>query len=1388
MNFSFRKLLLTGLGAAIFLPSGVACAREKEKPPPPPPPIRALLVTGGASHDYQTRKEILVQGIRERVGRPIEWVVRYQGEGESDVRIPLFEEVGWAEGYDIVVHDYCFPQVKDVDYVDRILAPHRAGLPAVLVHGTMQSFRTGDDRWFDFCGATSRGHGKPLDFSIEPAPGGNPIVTGMAKWTIPRGELYLIERLHPGSTALTFSLGEGEAKEKEPTSWSHLYGPAKARVFATTLGNESSTLMTPAYLDMLAKGFLWALDPDLGGLFIKVETGKSLSGFSPAPPGSMIPNPGPNLASRGRASALTSGKAGLFGADKAIDGNPETYWEAENAGPASWQVDLGTSRDVGAFLLVWKEGAPDWCQVEYSSDSLNWRTLFDGAGGGSEPLTVGFDPLKMRHLRVTIPGTKPGVIPGIREFAVYRAMDEMPAAFPDFRLINGSPRVDLSGAAVPGAGGKMRIAAEWSIGPITRLPEGKSLVRLIPAASGKVYVLCSEVGSGDRSVHLVSPDEEGILHVSELLGGLAPGAEVAWDGEWIYLLQGADLNAYRDSDGDGHLDDRSRLGAIFSPARNAPVASLQFSQFQAGPDGWFYAMVDSTEEINGFNAGNDLVQMPRHGVVRFRRDGSDLNVIATSPTALEDIQFGREGSIFARRAVKNRFADGSGLYLLTPLPGRAWHDLPDLSWPPSPDHDPQWSKLDLFVDRDRVHAAAGGKRIGIVAEIGGLTSVAGDGERIWVSGMEKGRGFLTVLAPSATPATPPVNWDLLAPRDVFPHLASPNRGVRIEAVYEVLRRKYRPNADLEKWLLTDLTSPAIEGILATLSASGSRRDLEVIIRTAKSPDPLRQALAFRHLGDHAAMRNHEVFGEITRTTVPSVSAAILSAMERSGTSIPGLDDLVFSFAGHPDPNLAATARTFLQTRGASAVCFEHLKDERKSTTWPTAFAVLSGIRRTSVVEQLVLFLETTGSARIRGQGLETLVALYFDDTAGHRPWKGTAIADVFLRASLLDHRVDRGSLLRQMKASGLPVPGPDLLLELGASSIPLEAYAIDALDSGKDPLPGSAGLWLDSIFRSPDRDVALRSKALGLLVRDGGGMDYGKSFEAISRFIDPVQTSEFGRHLILQWLSRTDHPVKTEWLIDQSGNTSANKALLAWITLVEVLKRDGVLPETAALITKQADAVLGGPEAGIASILRATPWAGDTLAEKVLRRAADAGLESLRIEARELVRARAFSPDRDGRQMTAGGTEMTPLLSTLASLQGDPVAGRQLFRTLSCGACHNTHGEGPALGPDLATFVQQRPKPELIEAILSPAARVSSGYEATLFELTGGRPLIAFEEGRNADTIDLRDRAGNVLNLPLDRVRMASPLNEGARVCEADGDLPVRDFAALLAYLVSLGK
>ncbi|MEZ6041791.1 MAG: hypothetical protein R3C20_14895 [Planctomycetaceae bacterium] len=192
----FRILAL--LVSTIISP---ARSHADEKPADADRPIHALLVTGGCCHDYDRQKLILTRGISARAN--VRWTVVHQGGTTTNTPIPLYDDPNWADGFDIVVHNECFSDVKDLEFVDRILKPHRDGLPAILIHCAMHCYRTGDDRWFEFVGMQSPGHGPHYSYTADNVKKDHPIMQDFGPaFVAPKGELYHSMKVFDTATPL----------------------------------------------------------------------------------------------------------------------------------------------------------------------------------------------------------------------------------------------------------------------------------------------------------------------------------------------------------------------------------------------------------------------------------------------------------------------------------------------------------------------------------------------------------------------------------------------------------------------------------------------------------------------------------------------------------------------------------------------------------------------------------------------------------------------------------------------------------------------------------------------------------------------------------------------------------------------------------------------------------------------------------------------------------------------------------------------------------------------------------------------------------------------------------------------------------------------------------
>ena len=104
----------------------LASFHRKPGTEPKSKPIRALLISGGCCHDYPGQDKILSEGIGARAN--VEWtIVRDPGETGTKHKISVYGKENWADGYDIVVHNECFADEKELEWLERVVKPHRDG-------------------------------------------------------------------------------------------------------------------------------------------------------------------------------------------------------------------------------------------------------------------------------------------------------------------------------------------------------------------------------------------------------------------------------------------------------------------------------------------------------------------------------------------------------------------------------------------------------------------------------------------------------------------------------------------------------------------------------------------------------------------------------------------------------------------------------------------------------------------------------------------------------------------------------------------------------------------------------------------------------------------------------------------------------------------------------------------------------------------------------------------------------------------------------------------------------------------------------------------------------------------------------------------------------------
>jgi len=218
-------------------------------------PLRVLLITGGCCHNYPLQTQALKDGLAKIA--EAEWTVINEGGSGTEAMISLYDNPAWAKGYDVVVHNECFADTKSPDYIQKITKAHYTGVPAVVIHCAMHTYRATDiDDWREFLGVTSRRHDHQSNYPVKKVEPNHPIVKDMPdNWITPKDELYIIEKIWPNTTVLASSVSEKDGKTY-PVIWTGKYG--KANIFGTTFGHSDATFADPAFINMVSKGILWA--------------------------------------------------------------------------------------------------------------------------------------------------------------------------------------------------------------------------------------------------------------------------------------------------------------------------------------------------------------------------------------------------------------------------------------------------------------------------------------------------------------------------------------------------------------------------------------------------------------------------------------------------------------------------------------------------------------------------------------------------------------------------------------------------------------------------------------------------------------------------------------------------------------------------------------------------------------------------------------------------------------------------------------------------------------------------------------------------------------------------------------------------------------------------
>jgi type 1 glutamine amidotransferase len=248
-NFTIRHSSFVILSAALLLSALTASAAQ---------PIRALFIAGGCCHDYEAQKKILTEGISARAN--VTWTIYHEKDDTRTREFGIYTNANWAKGYDVIVHDECSGTVSNVAFIDAIAKVHQEGVPAVMLHCAIHSYRfAATDEWRKTLGISSMRHQTRRPFEVVNVKSDHPIMKAFpTRWQDEPDELYEVVKEWPNCIPLGKAITPDKTDDTHTVIWVNNSG--KARVFGTTLGHGNETVSKDVYLDLVTRGLLWTCD------------------------------------------------------------------------------------------------------------------------------------------------------------------------------------------------------------------------------------------------------------------------------------------------------------------------------------------------------------------------------------------------------------------------------------------------------------------------------------------------------------------------------------------------------------------------------------------------------------------------------------------------------------------------------------------------------------------------------------------------------------------------------------------------------------------------------------------------------------------------------------------------------------------------------------------------------------------------------------------------------------------------------------------------------------------------------------------------------------------------------------------------------------------------
>lgn len=633
------------------------------------------------------------------------------------------------------------------------------------------------------------------------------------------------------------------------------------------------------------------------------------------------------------------------------------------------------------------------------------------------------------------------------------------------------------------------------------------------------------------------------------------------------------------------------------------------------------------------------------------------------------------------------------------------------------------------------------------------------------------------------------------------YLISPSAVRRQYAQLEILRRG--PKSVFEKHLV-GLAANDGKGLAArvaaifTLKQLFGERSTKALVGLAQNTAV--REFALRALADRKTQVANvplEPFIKGLQDSNPRVRLAAAVGLGRLGRieAAPALIPAV----GDGDSLVSHVAINALVELNAIDACLTAL-DSSDSQTIDGIIRVLDGLHDSKTVDGLVNRLGSTSDPKRKLAIFRGLCRLYQKEAEWTGSWWGTRpdTRGPYYRPTKWDQSDKIGAALQHVLNSADKSVMKDMIGEVQrnrvslsgttskllaiAKSDPSFAATAVAMMSASSSIPADAIPVFEQVAKSGDSPNDLRAKAIGSLQKSSTPGATDAALRSIASYGSGKRVHRDLERARQTFVTDMRHASNIPTFDKLTKSTNESERDLAFAVLVNLANNRRAKPQTMQVAGRVVETGWE-TDAGTLSLINGIGFAKSKAYAYQLRLLKEDKRDSVKKAAADVYKSLRLDRKSTGPMIESMSFEKA--LDGAMKEKGDKRQGGELFVQLGCIACHTTSKNEPLKGPFLGGVSQKYKRPELIESILKPNAKVAQGFTSHWFEVDFEKTE-GFIVRDSGDEIEVRNIQGVSTVIKKSDIGSQGKLEKSLMPDGLVNKLTVKELASLLAYLESL--